>query len=388
MEPQLTLAYKNEHKYRWIDPFVGRAYKGIYYIYYINTETGKRTKKTTKTRNQREAFRELESFRKRYFNHIGEVKINRLSELNVYYHQYKKDDFRPRTLELYNTAIKKLITFIGDKELRKIIFIDMDKFKGALARVMKKNSVNIYLRTLKAVFNFCKKAGIIYENPMSGINMFKIEEKERLCFETEDIKRLTECMEIPYLERMVRFNLETGVRIGELLNIQWDDIDFRRNELKIRNKDNFKTKTNHEHVIPLSYNMLALLNRNPYIGDKNAVMQQQLPFNGTDCNVLELDFRKNINYVFGKIDGTRYSTGYISKSFKQKITKAGFGDKYHFHCLRHTALTNMANEGISSFMIKEIAGHKNIKTTESYVHPSMAAMRKSLENTNYSGLTY
>ncbi|MCI0450280.1 MAG: site-specific integrase [Chlorobi bacterium] len=383
MNQQLTLAYNNPYSYKHIEPFIGKGYKGNYYIYYTNLETGKRTKKTTNTKNQREANRELEIFKRRYYNNIGDLKIRRISELSAYYRQYKNQDFRPRTLEIYFTAFKKLISVIGDKELRKIIFLDMDRFKSILSGKMKDNSVNIYLRTLKSAFNFAKKAGLIDYNPMDGIKMIKIDEKERLCFEKEDVPKLIKCLELPFLERIVKFNLETGLRRGELLNVQWNDIDFVRQELKIRNKDNFKIKTNQERVIPLTNKMLVLLNQNPYENDSNAVIQQQL-----FGNVYELDFRKNINYVFGKVDGTRYTANYISRIFKKKIKTAGFDEKYHFHCLRHTALTNMANEGIPSFLIKEIAGHKKITTTESYVHPALSDIRNSLNNSNYSGLKY
>ena len=92
---------------------------------------------------------------------------------------------------------------------------------------------------------------------------------------------------------------------------------------------------------------------------------------------------KNQNYLFHKGDGTKFSTGYISKRFKKYVLKAGLDEKYHFHCLRHSSLTFLANMGVSSFMIKEIAGHKNIKTTESYVRPSHEETKRVLNEIKF-----
>jgi len=383
---QLTLAYTNPYSYKHIEPFISKVYKGNYYIYYTNLETGKRTKKTTKTKNQREANKELELFKRRYYNNIGDLKIRRISELNTYYKQYKNLDFRPRTLELYYLAFKKLITVLGDKELRKIIFLDMDRFKAILAGTMKENSVNIYLRTLKAAFNFAKKAGLIDYNPMDGIKMIKVDEKERLCFEKEDMDKLINCLDLPYLKRMVKFNLETGVRVGELVNIQWNDVDFTNMKIKIRNKDNFKIKTNHQRELTITDNMLKLINENPYKG--NGSVQQELHFTSQNDNVFELDTRENTDYVFGKVNGKRFSPGYISRFFKNRIRRVGFDEKYHFHCLRHTAITNMANSSIPLNVIGEMVGHKKWATTQQYVHTSTKDMYDYLNNINYSGLKY
>jgi integrase len=113
----------------------------------------------------------------------------------------------------------------------------------------------------------------------------------------------------------------------------------------------------------------------------NRSIQQHFQFDA--ANVFELDYRKEKNYVFGKPDGSKFSTGYISKLFREFLRKAGMDGKFHFHCLRHTALTNMANAGIPAFMIKEIAGHSDIKTTQGYVHPSLNEMRNILDNMDF-----
>jgi integrase/recombinase XerD len=89
------------------------------------------------------------------------------------------------------------------------------------------------------------------------------------------------------------------------------------------------------------------------------------------------------NYVFHKADGTKLSEAYVSKLFKKYVKKAGLDDRFHFHCLRHTALTHLGNNGISAFMLKQIAGHSDIKTTQIYVRPSHDEIRRALDEIRY-----
>jgi integrase len=379
---QLALTYNSPKQIKYIEPCISKGYKGKYDIYYINLTTGKRTKKTTRTKIQREAFRELELFKKAYYNNLDTVKINNLFDLQHIIKKFKNSDLSPKTQQIYDTAFQKLITVIGNKELRFVIFKDIENFKSTVARVLKPNTVNIYLRTLKAAFNYAKLLGAIYENPVNAVKFIKIYDKNRLCFETRDIPRLINSVKSPFLKRIVKFAILSGMRRGEIMNLQWNDIDFERNEINIINKEDFKTKTRRNRIIPLSEEMKQLINENPYLQDENATIQASL-FDFPQ-NVFELDHRKNINYIFGKIDGTAYNAGHISRLFKIDLRKAGFDEKYHFHCLRHTTFTNMGNNDFSVFQIKEIAGHADLKTTLVYVHASLDEMRLKMNSINYS----
>ena len=89
------------------------------------------------------------------------------------------------------------------------------------------------------------------------------------------------------------------------------------------------------------------------------------------------------NYLFHKEDGSKFSSEYISKIFKKYVLKAGLDEKYHFHCLRHTAFTNLSNKGVPVAMIKEIAGHTDIKTTQIYMRPSYDDIRRVLNEIDY-----
>ena len=57
-----------------------------------------------------------------------------------------------------------------------------------------------------------------------------------------------------------------------------------------------------------------------------------------------------------------------SKHFKKAIRDAGLNDKIHFHTLRHSFASRLIQKGASVFVVKELLGHEDIKTTQIYSH--------------------
>ena len=75
----------------------------------------------------------------------------------------------------------------------------------------------------------------------------------------------------------------------------------------------------------------------------------------------------NGSYVFNK-NGERFKQGYVSKSFKRCVRSISLNDKIHFHTLRHSFASNLAQKGINLYIIQKLLGHSNITTTQIYSH--------------------
>lgn len=377
----------NNSKYRCFEPFLSKEYKGTYYVYYFDHQKNTRTKKTTKTRNQREAEKFLSQFRKSIFLGTKDEKINFMNELIEKIFFYYKHSHSTKTLEIYKTAINKFIAVNGNIPLNQITFRSIEQFKIRIAEVCSKTTANIYIRTLKSALYFAKNYGFIYENPFVGIKQFSLPEKEILSFEPEMMKLLIEIIKEPYLRRIVLYAVTSGARLGEILNLQWRDIREPKNIIHIGNKEDFLTKTRRERNIPLS-RFRHIIYEDPYKDcEWSKYSQGKLNFAGS--NILKFNSKEQLEYVFGKYDGSKFANNYISKLFKKYLREAGFEEKYHFHCLRHTAITNMATAGIPAFIIQVIVGHNDIKTTQGYVHPSLNDMNNWLGSMDYttSGLS-
>lgn len=384
---ELVFQNNTNSKYKCFEPFLQKEYKGTYYVYYFDHIRGIRTKKSTKTKTQREAEKFLKQFRKSLYLGTKDEKIKYMYELTDKILYYYKQSHSRKTLEMYKTAINRFIAVNGNLPLNHVTFRAIENFKIRIAEHRSKNTANIYIRTLKSAFYFAINYGFMYENPFVGIKQYKSVEKEKLSFEPQEMKLILDLIKEPYLKRIVLFAATSGARLGEILNLQWRDIRESKNILHIGNKEEFLTKTRKERNIPLS-RFSSIVYDDPYKDcEWKKYSQENLNFEG--ANVIDFNGKNQLKYVFGKYDGSKFDNNYISRIFKKYLREASLDEKYHFHCLRHTAITNMAIAGIPAFIIQVIVGHNDIKTTQGYVHPSLNDMNNWLGSMDYttSGLS-
>ena len=160
--------------------------------------------------------------------------------------------------------------------------------------------------------------------------------------------------------------LNTGLRLGELCGLKWEDVSFSEQNLTVRRtalriKDGAGTElvtqepktSSAERVIPLPKDMLRFL-----ANLRDAAPEGAYVFTGTD-KPLE---PRTLQYRF--------------KSFLKGIGLRG----YHVHTLRHTFATRFIEAGYDAKTLSELLGHKNVKTTlQLYVHPSMQRKREAVE---------
>ena len=66
--------------------------------------------------------------------------------------------------------------------------------------------------------------------------------------------------------------------------------------------------------------------------------------------------------------GIKLNEEFVSKSFKQAVRDAKINDKIHFHTLRHSFGSNLVQKGVSLYVVKELLGHEDMKTTQIFSH--------------------
>jgi integrase len=126
--------------------------------------------------------------------------------------------------------------------------------------------------------------------------------------------------------------------LSELTTLDWSQIDLNKRLIHIQNTDTFTTKTKKNRVIPISDMVVEAL------GD-----------GGTGL-------------VFRTWEGHAWTLDYVSHRFRRCIRKAGLPTRYHFHTLRHTFASWLAQEGVSIYEIGQLLGHASVTTTQIYAH--------------------
>lgn len=345
-------------------PILVSGYKNTYYIRYQKSD-GKYTQFSTKTKNKVEARKELVKFIKS-FDPSSEV-VNRkvrIGEFALKIEELCKESNRSFKRELY--MFKPFIQYFGENRwIDTITSLDIENYKNwrrscksgnNIDKMISVASVNKELRTLKAEFNRGVNLGIINKNPFLKIQYIKVTKLGKLVMTDEEIRQIVEGVQDSTIKNVVVFGVLTGCRLGEITSLTWECVDLQNRVIHIRNKVDklnnviFRTKTNENRDIPINDTLLQML-----------VEMKQLG-----------------GYVFSKRDGLKLENDYVSKYFKSVVRELGLNERLHFHCLRHTFITNLIKKGVSIYFVKELAGHKNISTTIGYTHIDTNDLRNSV----------
>ena len=91
-----------------------------------------------------------------------------------------------------------------------------------------------------------------------------------------------------------------------------------------------------------------------------------------------INYHNPESYIFSKSDNTVITRNSITNKFKYYIQKAGVPEKFHFHCLRHTFITNCIKKGINVNYVQASAGHSELKTTFNYTHIGIEDLKRAI----------
>lgn len=302
---------------------------------------GKRHKISTKTSNKQEAEKSLHS--------IAD-KINRgnffLQE------EILNEEFAKKYL-LYSQNHKSRSSFNTDKTittrffnkfnlpLKKIKPIHIEEFINLEIKQNKKNSsVNRAIDVLKAMFNKAVQWNYLSNNPAKNIKKLPdITKKLPRFLTTDEIKAvLAECS--PWLYNIIAALILTGMRIGELANLTWDDINFQQQRIHIQSKDGWTPKTYQIRTIPMHPIVLDILN----------------------------NMSKKTKYVFNSPEGHKLNQNNLQKRHFRKIAEKLKLKNATIHTLRHTFASHLVMKGCDLLTVSKLLGHADIKTTMIYSH--------------------
>ncbi len=329
--------------------------KGIYYIFY-RQDDGKKTCKSTKTTIKKDAMLYLTNFN----DELKSKKVKTEKRLSEFKTEYLKRIDTTHTKQSYKCIVSTFKTFSSyfktDPLLTSLTREVVEEFL-LISYKRTKYGASHYYRTLKAAFNKAKDWGYIHDNPFVKIKLPKIPENKPLFITEDEFDELIKIETIDIYKSIFTLGFFTGCRLGELLHLQWNDIDFQRNEISVKNKEKFTTKSKRERLIPMSKQVQTVLSK------INETTQNMSPE----------------NYIFCDINDNPYSNSRISKAFKRLIKQSTLDPKLHFHSLRHSFCSNLVSKGVSIYVVKQLAGHESILTTQRYAHLKQQALIDAID---------
>ena len=259
---------------------------------------------------------------------------------HVYESEWKHQKSADHT---YNRSQRVVDYFGEDRMIDSIDSYELEKYIIHL-RVNESNSpatINRKLAVLGKIFSYAERHGLINSKPTL---LFQKEPVGRVRYYTEnEEKEIVNCFIGWNFEAsgvmcdLFRVLLDTGMRKGEALSMTWDDVDWDRDMIVLRDPE--KIKTSMPRSIPMTSRVKSIL---------RCRMQSQhdSPFNFSD-----------------------HELSYWVSCFKDEVvTSFSMKGLAFFHTCRHTFISRLVQKGVGLSIVKELAGHKSITTTMRYAH--------------------
>lgn len=244
-----------------------------------------------------------------------------------------------------------LVRFFADRELRDIGVEHVESYKAAKAKVVSPKTLNNHLGVLGKMFNSAIAWGYTDRNPVAAVKPMKDPPKEIQFWEAPHSEAFLAKARVLRPEWYPFFlcALRTGMRMGELFALRWQDVDFVKGILRVT--WNFThgslgtPKSGKGRVIPMSAELQAALAAHRHL---------------------------NGELVFPWGDGSHLTINRVKHPFRTCVKAAGV-PLIRLHDLRHSFASQLVVQNVPLKVVQELLGHADIRMTMRYAHLSPAA---------------
>ena len=286
------------------------------------------------------------------------VDVPTVAEFKKQFMTYSKTNNRPSTVCAKEWMMRlHIVPFFGEMRLDAIGPADIEAYKALkLEEKQNKKSINNHLAALRKLLNLANEYRVI--NQVPKVRGFKgkvdlIAEDEFLTFEETD--RFLQAA-APEWKVFLVTALKTGLRLGELLALKWQDVDLVAGQLVVRRTlwrdQEGPPKGGRHRTVPLSDVAISTLKGHRHLkGD----------------------------YVFCDAAGTRMTHSMLKDTVPATCKKAGLAKRITTHGLRHTFASHLVIRGKSLKAVQELLGHESIEMTLRYSHLTPDVRREAVQ---------
>ena len=261
---------------------------------------------------------------------------------------------KPRTIEFYGQQWKRLLEFepLANEPLNKISAGLIEDFVQWRIQKVSAASVNRALATLRRLLRYAYDRGVI--NRVPKVTLLKGERIREFILSREDEGRYLEACPQP-LHDIAVLLLDTGLRIGEAVAIQWKDVHFQ----------------------PAQGARLGFIH---IAAGKSRYAKRNISLTARARAMLEERLKDSSSeFVFAKPEALPLLVSSLDHIHAELRQALNLNPEFVIHSLRHTALTRLGEAGVDPFTLQRIAGHSSITMTARYCHPTPAALEDAIE---------
>jgi integrase len=279
-----------------------------------------------------------------------------IGEFGTRYMEYAKANKRSWLRD--EQMLKHLKEFFGtERQLADITAADIEGYKLRRKARVSGSTVNRELALLKRMFNLAISWDLFLDlNPFRKVKFFReVNFGLRIVSPEEEETLLRNAS--PYIQDIVRFGLNTGLRIGEIFGLQWANVDLEKDILNV-----FAPKTQKTRAVPI-----------------NSEARKVLEYWALG--------RRNDFVFYNPETGTPFVD--LKAGFGLACRKSGI-EGVTWHTLRHTFASRLVDRGVDIVTVQQLLGHSTVTVTMRYTHTNLDSKRAAvarLENRGDSLVT-
>ena len=302
--------------------------------------------------------------------------------INYYEICNRAEDKSPKTVAWYTANLKSFHNYLKSRHLPDTLEkIDINVLRQYVLYLLKKNkykghpitpekheplstsSVHGHVRTLRAFFSWLVAEGLIDVNPAKDLKPPKVYQKVISTLSDDEIRSILALFTFmnSYNARnqtILMLMLDTGLRMGEIINLKMDDIHMNEGLLKVMGKGK------KERIVPMGSNAQRALQRYLF-------RYRPQPFSTI------------IDNVFLSVVGKPLTENGVKLIFSRLAKRSGV-TRLHAHLCRHTFATRFLINGGDVFTLQQILGHSTLEMVRHYVN--LASNHVAIQHHKFSPL--
>ena len=320
----------------------------------------------------------------------------------IWKRDYGSKELAPSTYKRYCRMLEtRILPYFGHFYINKIKPTDIMQFYDLLSRdtqLVRKKSNNgkktlkplsgktilEHHRLLRAMLHKAIYWQLIVSNPAERVQPPKAKKPKRRYYDDEQCKVLLENLtslgedQIKYKVAII-LTVFTGVRLGELMGLEWQDVDFKTGIISINRSSQYLADKGVFTKTPKTESSI----REVAIPDFVISLLEEYKLWYEEQKSIYGELWTNSDRLFVQSDGKPMHPSTISKWFVKYVAQIGL-PVINFHGLRHTNATLVISQNIDVAVVAARLGHAQITTTFNfYVHPIISHNRQAgsvLEN--------
>lgn len=283
-----------------------------------------------------------------------------LHALLIRWLEFKSVNIRPSTHRDYVQSLLPLLPLVGDRDLKKLTVLEVDKAVQALHQQKGARLAGRTLGRLRMALRQAVRWQLVSTNVAEPVQKLRVQRTETTIWTPEQVTRFLKVAKRHRLYPLFFLAITTGMRKGELMALHWQDIDLESGELSVRRNlvknptgqyevGLPKTETGRRKIL-LSPDTISLLREH-----RKAEKRPGRSPRPTD-------------FVFTAASGNHIQHRHLDRTYRE-LTRLAKLPRIRFHDLRHTAASLLIRQGVPAKVVADQLGHADASfTLKVYTH--------------------